>query len=102
MTVDQEKITLRYQVKRSFCHCCEQELKNPEISEVREFDFHLKDLKEHGDWHLYDEHDELEEVADAYIYEDITYFASSSLDRVSLCEGELERFVQFIKRNFIK
>lgn len=42
MSNPKEKITVKYKSAKTYCHCCNRPVEEPEYSAVREFDFYEK------------------------------------------------------------
>ena len=99
---EKEKITVKYQTKRIFCRCCDRELEDPAISDIREFDFYLQDLKNDNDWVLFDEVEELPDVVEEYVYNTVIFFAVSHDDGIIFLDGEVDRILDYIKTNLLK
>lgn len=95
-----DRFTIRFQTQKEFCHCCDKELDEVELSEMREFDFYEKQLREDIDWKLYDE-SELEGVVRGYISDVIEFFAVDTYDRLVLLEGEVDRMIEYVKENLM-
>lgn len=100
MNID-DRITVKYQTQKEFCRCCDRELEDVEVSEMREFDFYLKQLKEDINWKLYDEECELDEVIRDYVYETIDFYAVNTYDRLILPKEELNKILEYVKSNLL-
>lgn len=96
-----EKITVKYQTQKEFCHCCERDLDEVEIGKMREFDFLVNSLKEDVEWSLYDEYSELEEVVREYVCETVEFFAVDSYDRLLLPKDESDKILSYVKKHLI-
>lgn len=94
------KVTVKYKTRRDTCNCCGQDLIKHEISNGREFDFYLKDIKQYENWNLVED-EEMEDVLDEFIHNTISFYATNNDDMVILLDGEIEKFLSFIKDNII-
>lgn len=99
--MNKDKIIVKYQIQKEFCRCCNRDLDDAEIGEVREFDFYLKQLKEDVEWNLYDEECELDEVIRDYVYETIDFYAVNTYDRLILPKEELNKISEHVKNNLL-
>lgn len=101
MGVENEKITVQYTSARDYCRCCDRDLDEPVVSEVRDFDFYISSLKEDNDWNLYDEEDELDDVVDEYIFNKVSFYAVSGDERIKFLGDGKDKILQYIKNNLL-
>lgn len=100
MKKKKDRFTIKFHVQKEFCHCCNRKLDEVKMSEIREFDFYERQLREDINWKLYDE-SELEEVVRGYVSDIVEFFSVDTYDRLVLPEGEVDRMVEYVKENLM-
>lgn len=95
-------VTVRYRTKKTYCNCCGQTVKDASPSPVREFEFTKEGFSNYGEnWGDYLEYEEdLQQVVPEYVYETISFFATSSDDKIIIEHSEIEKVIEFIRREF--
>lgn len=98
MNISNEKLTIKYQTAEEYCRCCNREFKDLEYGEVSKFDITLKDLFEWADWTTIDNiyHEEIEMIIYEYLHNTISFYSTSSNERIRFCEGEEDRIYQLV------
>jgi hypothetical protein len=93
-------ITVQYQIRKDYCNCCGHKLEKPQISQTREFDFSKGDCLEwlsEDNWKVeVNYEDEFNEIIREFIYETISFFATSSDTKILIENSEFEKVKKFI------
>ncbi|MFK7678651.1 hypothetical protein ACI3ER_11475 [Bacillus sp. Wb] len=92
-----EIIAIKYKTRKDYCSCCDQPIKDAKTSDFKEFDFSKEKLINWQDWRQYKEFKEdIQEMVQEYAFETISFFATSSDERVFIEQPELNKLVNFI------
>lgn len=90
-------ITVKYKTRKDYCHCCDQYIKNAKTSDFKEFDFCKEKIMEWQDWTEFKEYKEdVEEIVSEYAYETISFFATSSDEKVFIDKSQLSKLINFV------
>ena len=91
-------ITIKYRTRKDHCKWCDQKLHESKTSEVRERNFTKGNLLEWtDDWKEIAEFEEdLQECVREFVYETISFFATSHEDRLLIENSEFDKVKQFI------
>ncbi|MDF2902387.1 MAG: hypothetical protein K0S25_25 [Bacillus sp. (in: firmicutes)] len=94
---DVNSVVIEYRTRKDYCHCCDQKLSNPKISEIREFEFNKDNLLSWGDWKDIAEFEEdLRECVRDYVCETISFFATNSSEKLIISPSEFGKVQQFV------
>lgn len=92
-------VTVKYQTKKHYCNCCGQIIVNPKMSETREFRFKKDDFLDwlsQENWQITaTDKDELSRMIEEFVYETISFFATSSDETIHIDGSEFEQIKQF-------
>lgn len=96
-------ITVKYQTIEEYCQCCDQKLKEPKVSSVREFDFSDEDLESSELVYLI-ENNELDEAKShlaELLFETIAFYAVSNTDaQINFHDGEIDKVMKYVLDKF--
>ena len=93
-------ITVKYRTKKTYCNCCGQEIENAKTSDVREFNFDKEDcltwLSQEG-WEVEATcEDGFQDLIREFVYETISFFATSSDTKIIIEDSEFEKMKKFV------
>lgn len=95
-------MTINYSTTRNYCRCCNQKLPEAETINSREFHITSSDYIEWGgeEWKfvINEGEDVIYEMVDEFVHETISFFATSSDTIVNIEKSEIEKAVQFFKK----
>ncbi|MCA1064697.1 hypothetical protein QTG56_24105 (plasmid) [Rossellomorea sp. AcN35-11] len=95
-------IVVKYRTEKSHCQCCDQKLPKPKISEDKEFEFSIERTKQWVDWKEIAEFDEdLGDIVNDYVYQTISFFATSSYDGLIIESSEYDKVKKFILEEIV-
>lgn len=96
-------VIIEYRTRKDYCQCCYQKLPNPKTSDIRDFELSKQNLIEYGNWKEIAEFEEdLEEVVRDYIYNTISFFATSSYENILIENSEFDKVKEFILNEVLK
>lgn len=97
-----QTVIVKYQTRIEYCQCCEQKLPNTKISDIREFEFSKENLMSWTDWREVAEFEEdLDAIVQEYVYETISFFATSSGTKILIDDNEFEKVKEFILKEIV-
>ena len=100
-----DKVTIEYQTRKDYCHCCEQKLPNPVISATRTFNFtkdNFLESLEKENWKVEAECKEaLLSLIKEFVYETIQFYAADSDDRILIEKNEFLKVKTFVLEKVI-
>lgn len=99
---EENKVTVKYKTQKHHCNCCGQKIEEAKISEIREFYFSKENCIEwrpQEDWIMLD--DEFGEMVEEFVYETISFFATSSDVTLLIANSEIEKVKKFILEEVI-
>lgn len=99
-------ITVQYRTRKDCCSCCGQELKRPQISQIKKFNF-SKDIclewMDKESWRIEKgDEDEFQLIVEEFVYETIDFFAISLDAKILIDDSEFEKVKKFILNEVIK
>jgi hypothetical protein len=100
MLIVSEKVRVEYRTEQDHCKCCGHKLEKPKTSEIREFYLSKDDCFDWLDeenWKIEaEDEEELQQMVEEFVYESISFFATSSYEVIHIERSELAKVKQFI------
>ena len=101
-----QTITVEYRTRKDCCSCCGQELKQPQISQIKKFIFSKDNCLEWMDkesWRIEKEDDDgFQSIVEEFAYETIDFFATGSDVKILIEDSESSKVKEFILNKIIK
>lgn len=100
-----EKVKVEYRTEQSHCSCCGHKLEKPKTSGIREFYFskdNCTDWLEQENWRYEAKYSEaFQQMVEEFIYDTISFFATSPYERIRMEKSEIEKVKQMILKEVI-
>ena len=95
-----DKITINYKIHKDICHCCHQELPEPEAIKDMDFTFSKRNMMDYAPWEdIVEIDEEFDEIVEEFVYDTIRFFAMSSDDKLVVKPTELTKVKKFILKS---
>lgn len=94
-----QKVVIRYKTRKDYCHCCGHKLDSPKISGIKEFEFNKENAVYWGgeEWKFAaEDQDYLQQLIQEFVYETISFYATSSYEKLLIENSEFENVKKLI------
>lgn len=97
-------IIIKYKTKNNYCSCCGQDVKNAKVSHEKEFTLTVESFLEWtDDWKDIVRYEEdLADVVEEFVYETISFFATSSFTTIIIDQTEINKAIKFVNDVVVK